>query len=197
MKAKFPEFGVPIEARIERFVDAMFFEDICRDEWQLANGLSEFRGHASRSNGHEADSSGIGRNLPRAIGQSGFQRSRWLMSTGRYSICGVHRGKHQATNLGVGNSNLSGRASFIKILANRHRTKQTFSTVFSTANFRCRAGVPKPRFPARAPRSRAGFETAGEHVSCPPKARVKPAGVKSEEERVFEYNGLRGMRVGA
>src|SRR6202043_3093484 len=31
---------------------------------------------------------------------------------------------------------------------------------------------------------------------CPPKARVKPAGAKSEEERVLYCNGLRGLRVG-
>jgi hypothetical protein len=31
----------------------MFLENVGRDERQLVNGLSEFRGHASRSNGHE------------------------------------------------------------------------------------------------------------------------------------------------
>jgi len=30
---------------------------------------------------------------------------------------------------------------------------------------------------------------------CPPKARVKLAGVKSEAEGILEYNGLRAMRV--
>jgi len=35
------------EPRIERFVDAMFFENVCRDERQLVKGLSEFRGHVS------------------------------------------------------------------------------------------------------------------------------------------------------
>ena len=32
--------------------------------------------------------------------------------------------------------------------------------------------------------------------ACPPKARVKPAGAKSEEERVLYCNGLRGLRGG-
>jgi hypothetical protein len=50
--------------RIERFVDVMFLENVGRDERELVNGLSEFRGHASRSNGHEADSGGGARNLP-------------------------------------------------------------------------------------------------------------------------------------
>jgi hypothetical protein len=44
----------------------MFFEDVCRDERQLVNGLSEFRGHALRSDGHEANSGDGGRNLQRA-----------------------------------------------------------------------------------------------------------------------------------
>ena len=35
------------EPRIERLVDVMFLENVCRDERQLVNGLSEFRGHAS------------------------------------------------------------------------------------------------------------------------------------------------------
>ena len=42
--------------RIERFVDAVFFENVCRDERQVVNGFTQFRGHASRSNGHEANS---------------------------------------------------------------------------------------------------------------------------------------------
>jgi hypothetical protein len=54
------------KSRIERFEDAMFFEDVGRDERQLMNGLSEFRGHASRSNGHEANSGDGSRNLQRA-----------------------------------------------------------------------------------------------------------------------------------
>ena len=33
------------EPRIERFVNAMFLEDAGRDEGQLVNGHSEFRGH--------------------------------------------------------------------------------------------------------------------------------------------------------
>ena len=71
------------KARIERLVDAMFLENVCRDERQLVNGLSEFRGHASRSNGHEANSGGGGRNLPRAIGRTGFVGLRLLMSAGK------------------------------------------------------------------------------------------------------------------
>jgi hypothetical protein len=31
---------------------------------------------------------------------------------------------------------------------------------------------------------------------CPPKASVKPAGAKSEEESVLKCKGLRGLRVG-
>jgi hypothetical protein len=42
----------------------MFLENVGRDERELVNGLSEFRGHASRSNGHEANSGGGARNLP-------------------------------------------------------------------------------------------------------------------------------------
>jgi hypothetical protein len=33
--------------RIEQFVDAMFLEDVRRNERQLVNGFTEFRGHAS------------------------------------------------------------------------------------------------------------------------------------------------------
>ena len=51
------------ERRVERLVDAMFLENVCRDERQLVNGFTEFRGHASRSNGHEANSGDGGRNL--------------------------------------------------------------------------------------------------------------------------------------
>ena len=64
------------EPRIERLVNVMFLEDGCRDEWQLMNGLSEFGGHASRSNGYEANSGDGGRNLPRAIEGIGFLQSR-------------------------------------------------------------------------------------------------------------------------
>jgi hypothetical protein len=49
--------------RIEQFVDAMFLEDVRRDERQLLNWLPEFRGHASRSNKYEANSGDGGRNL--------------------------------------------------------------------------------------------------------------------------------------
>jgi hypothetical protein len=48
-------------------MNAMFFE-VGRDERQLVNGVSEFPGHASRSNGHEANSGDGGRNLQRANG---------------------------------------------------------------------------------------------------------------------------------
>ena len=48
---------------------------------QLVNGLTEFRGHASRSNGHEANSGYGGRNLQRAIGRTGFREV--------YIFCGV------------------------------------------------------------------------------------------------------------
>src|ERR1700720_4876087 len=51
------------EPRIGRLVDAMFFENVGRDERELVNGFTEFRGHASRSNGHEANSGDGGRNL--------------------------------------------------------------------------------------------------------------------------------------
>jgi hypothetical protein len=51
------------EPRIERLMGAMFFEDAGRDERQLLNGLSEFGGHASRSNGYEVNSNGGARNL--------------------------------------------------------------------------------------------------------------------------------------
>jgi hypothetical protein len=60
------------EPRIERLVNAMFIEDVGRDERQLENGLSVFRGHASRSNEHEADSGDSRGNLPRAIGRQDF-----------------------------------------------------------------------------------------------------------------------------
>ena len=62
------------EPRIERLVDVMFLENVGRDERQLVNGLSEFRGHASRSIGYEANSGDSGRNLPRSIGRAGFLR---------------------------------------------------------------------------------------------------------------------------
>ena len=60
------------EPRIERLVNAVFFEDVGRDKRQLVNGLSVFRGHASRSNGHEANSRGVGRNLHHAVGRTGL-----------------------------------------------------------------------------------------------------------------------------
>jgi hypothetical protein len=60
------------EPRIEQFVDAMFLEDVDQDERQLVNGLSEFWGHASCSNGHEADSGDGGRYLPRVVDGTGF-----------------------------------------------------------------------------------------------------------------------------
>jgi hypothetical protein len=46
-----------------QFVDAMFLEDVRRDERQLLNWLAEFRGHASRSNKYEANLGDGGRNL--------------------------------------------------------------------------------------------------------------------------------------
>jgi hypothetical protein len=46
----------------------MFLEDVCGDERQLENGRSEFWGHASRSDGHEADSGDSRGNLQRVIG---------------------------------------------------------------------------------------------------------------------------------
>src|SRR5438105_15220974 len=57
--------GGGAEPRIERLMDAMFLEDVGRDERQLVNGLAEFGGHASRSVGHEANSSDSSGNLPR------------------------------------------------------------------------------------------------------------------------------------
>ena len=69
------------EPRIERLMDAMFFENVGRDERQLVNGFSEFGGHASRSNGHEANSGNGGRNLQRALERTGFLKCcRWLIS---------------------------------------------------------------------------------------------------------------------
>jgi hypothetical protein len=53
-------------------MEAMFFEHGCRDERQLVNGLAEFRGHASHSNGYEANSSDGVRNLQQAIEPTGF-----------------------------------------------------------------------------------------------------------------------------
>jgi hypothetical protein len=55
-------------------VHLVFMADIGWDERQVVNGLSEFRGHASRSNGREANSGGGERNLPRTIGPIGFLR---------------------------------------------------------------------------------------------------------------------------
>ena len=59
------------EPRIERLMDAMFFEDVGRDERQLVDRLSEYRGHASRSDRHEVDSEAGGRNLQRATERMG------------------------------------------------------------------------------------------------------------------------------
>jgi hypothetical protein len=42
--------------RIERFVDPMFLEDVGRNERQLVNGRSQFRGHVACSIGYEANS---------------------------------------------------------------------------------------------------------------------------------------------
>jgi hypothetical protein len=56
----------------------MFLEDVGRDERQVVNGLSEFRGHASCSNGHEANSGYGGGNLRRAIGPPGILRYRLI-----------------------------------------------------------------------------------------------------------------------
>jgi hypothetical protein len=50
--------------RIERLVNAMLFENVCRDERQLVNWFSEFRGHVFCSVGYEADSVYGRRNLP-------------------------------------------------------------------------------------------------------------------------------------
>src|ERR1700730_1463547 len=63
------------EPRIERLVDAMFLENVWRDERQLVNGLTEFRDHASRSNGHEADSGDGGRNYRVRSDGQGFLES--------------------------------------------------------------------------------------------------------------------------
>jgi hypothetical protein len=51
-------------------MDAMFFEHSCRDEQQVVNGLSEFWGHASRSNGYEANSSDDARYLQMVVAGS-------------------------------------------------------------------------------------------------------------------------------
>jgi len=66
------------EPHIKRLVDAMFLEDVGRDEGQVVNGFSEFRGHASRSKG-QANSGDGGRNLPRASSYygAGVPRSRF------------------------------------------------------------------------------------------------------------------------
>ena len=44
--------------------------------------------------------------------------------------------------------------------------------------------------------SKAYFPRLAQSDHCSPKAGVKPAGAKSEEERVVYCNGLRGLRVG-
>jgi hypothetical protein len=48
----------------ERLVNAMLFENVRPDERQLVSRFTEFRGHASRSNGHGADSAEGHGNLP-------------------------------------------------------------------------------------------------------------------------------------
>jgi hypothetical protein len=57
-----------------------------RDERQM---LAELWGRASCSVGHEANSGDGGRNLPRAIGRTGFLRCRWLISVEVYIFRGV------------------------------------------------------------------------------------------------------------
>jgi hypothetical protein len=82
------------EPRIERFVDAMFLEDVCGDERQLVNGLAEFRGHASRSNGHEADSDGGGGNLQRAARTDGISEVPMRTSAGSVHFLWRPPGEH-------------------------------------------------------------------------------------------------------
>src|ERR1019366_10465739 len=77
------------EPRIERLVNVMFLENICRDERQVVDVLSELGGHASRSNGHGANSGDGGRNFPGATGLTGFLVGRRPVSVGRYIICSV------------------------------------------------------------------------------------------------------------
>ena len=54
------------EPRIERLMDAMFLSG-CRDERQVVNGLAEFRHHASRCNGYEANSNDGARSLQMVV----------------------------------------------------------------------------------------------------------------------------------
>jgi hypothetical protein len=68
------------KSRIERLMNVMFLENVGWDERQLVNGRSEFGGHASRSNGHEANSGDSRGNLRHAIGQPGLLSWRWLIS---------------------------------------------------------------------------------------------------------------------
>jgi hypothetical protein len=55
--------GWQIGPRIEQFADAMFLEDVRRDERQLVNGLSEFPGPRFVLRWIEADSVYGSRNL--------------------------------------------------------------------------------------------------------------------------------------
>ena len=71
LSADFKVGGRQTEPRIERLMDTMFLEDDGRDERQLLNGLSEFWGHASRSNG-----------------RTGFLRCPCLISAGSVHFLG-------------------------------------------------------------------------------------------------------------
>jgi len=53
-------------------MDATLFENVCRDQRQVVNGLSELGGYVSCSVGYEADSGDGGRNLQHAIGRTGI-----------------------------------------------------------------------------------------------------------------------------
>jgi hypothetical protein len=55
-----------------------------RDERQLLNGLSQFRDHASRSNGYEANSSDGARNLQMAVAGSIAWRQAFLENGDRW-----------------------------------------------------------------------------------------------------------------
>ncbi len=66
--------------------------------------------------------------------------------------------------------------------ANRHRTNRAFSTV----NFRCQAGVRKPRFHARAPRCWTAFETA-ENTLLPLQRQRPEVRILSGAPLLFKY----------
>jgi hypothetical protein len=85
-------------------MEAMFFEHGCRDERQLVNGLAEFRGHASHSNGYEANSSDGVRNLQQAIEPTGF------LSAGSVHLLRRPSDEHQALVLGGRSSTRAGPA---------------------------------------------------------------------------------------